>query len=250
MIFSRKTPSAMAGLTTVLGALLCATAHAELVALDNDDLQAVTGQTGVEVNYVMRLNQTDNGTAGGTFTCGSGTGLTPLKNCRLAIGFNNRDATAQTNGTITTTGAGYKTWVMLKGIQGYMNFQSIYLYGSDIEYSRKAAAGGGTALKAAIALDYDPELPVLIRNYGFSGIAVETDTAINEGSGNTPGYLKMGTGTGASSSTRDDYANGVYTAAGFDQGRETAFLGMNMHGNLVLNGTVKVFSCDATHLRC
>lgn len=76
----------------------------------------------------------------------------------------------------------------------------------------------------------------------------KTDTVANEGSGNIPGYLAMGSGgTGATA-----YANGVYTdpTNQFDQGRETGFTGMMMNGNLALQGTLKVFSCDASMKRC
>jgi hypothetical protein len=48
------------------------------------------------------------------------------------------------------------------------------------------------------------------------------------------------------------YANGVYTDTTnkFDQGRETGFTGMMMNGNLALQGTLKVFSCDGSMKRC
>jgi hypothetical protein len=34
--------------------------------------------------------------------------------------------------------------------------------------------------------------PILIRNFGFNAMSIETDTVANEGSGNIPGYLAMG----------------------------------------------------------
>jgi hypothetical protein len=37
--------------------------------------------------------------------------------------------------------------------------------------------------------------PILIRNFGFNAMSIETDTVANEGSGNVPGYLAMGDGT-------------------------------------------------------
>lgn len=228
----------------LLAGLLVAPVYADLAPLDNDALQAVAGQGGADMSFVMQLNQDNSFNT----TCGAGAGQTPLENCRLAIAFNNRDTTAIVGGTTTTTGAGYKTWLVFKGIQGYLNFQKIGLDGSDLTYTPKA---GGPVTKAAIALTFDPTQPMLIRNFGFAGMALETDSDINEGSSNEPGYLAMKTGSGASSNARDDYASGVYTQAGaYDSGRETAFMGLSMHGNLVQAGTIKIFGCDANHPRC
>lgn len=74
------------------------------------------------------------------------------------------------------------------------------------------------------------------------------DTVANEGSGNIPGYLAMGSGgTGVSA-----YSDGTYTNTTnqFDLGRETGFTGMMMNGNLALQGNLKVFSCDGSMKRC
>ena len=93
---------------------------------------------------------------------------------------------------------------------------------------------------------FDASKPVLIRNFGYQSLAIEADTVDNEGAGNLPGYLaKSGGGSGAGA-----YANGKYTAAGFDQGREVGFTGLNVNANLALQGTVKIFSCDTNHPRC
>lgn len=226
---------------TIAAALLVVAgmARADLQALDNDDLGHVTGQSGADMGFLLQLNQD----ASGAFTCG-GEGQTPLQNCRLGVSFNNRDVTA--GGVGTTTGAGYKTWLVFKGLQGTLNFQHIALDGTDLIYKND---DGATVEKGAILLTFDPTRPLLIRNFGFGSLSVQTDTVVNEGAGNTPGYLWMGTGPGAAN-PRDDYAAGVYTAAGFDNGRETGFMGLSVHGNLALSGNVKIFGCDGAHPRC
>lgn len=231
----------------LLSAALTAPAHADLTPLDNDTLQAISGQGGADISVIMQLNQ-DAST--GAFTCG-GTG-TPLKNCRLGISPNNRDVTALTNGSATTTGAGYKSWLVFKGIQGYLNFQQIGLDGSDLTYKNDSNVD---TIKAAIMLTLTPTKPVLLRNFGFNGLAVQIDDTTNEsGATKVPGYLAMPSGSGTATqgdTARDDYSNGLYTKAGsFDNGRETAFMGLTVHGNLALSGTVKMFGCDASHPRC
>lgn len=230
-------------LIAVSALVFASLSRADLAPLDNDSLESVSGQGGADMSFVMQLNQ-DAST--GTFTCG-GSG-TPLKNCRLGVSFNNRDVTARVAGVATTTGAGYKTWLVFKGLQGYLNFQYIGLDGSDVTFKNDSNAD---VVRAAIKLSFDPTKPILIRNFGFAGLSLETDTQLNEGSGNTPGYLAQETGGGASATDRDDYASGLYTKAGsFDFGRETSFVGLSMHGNLALNGTVQIFGCDASHPRC
>ena len=206
--------------------------HAELKPLANQELQAVEAQSAATINWSLSLNQTSPGVfanAAGEYCNG-----TDVKFCRLAMSSNNR-----------TTSDGRKQWLVLKGIQGTIGLNNVDIDGVDLLYKDDANAD---RIKAALQLSIKETSPILIRNFGFNAMSIETDTVANEGSGNIPGYLAMGSGgTGATA-----YANGVYTdpTNKFDQGRETGFTGMMMNGNLALQGTLKVFSCDASMKRC
>ena len=212
--------------------LLFQTTHAELKPLENKELQAVEAQSAATINWSLSLNQTSPGVfanATGQYCNG-----TDVKFCRLAMSFNNR-----------TTSDGKKQWLVLKGIQGTIGLNNVDIDGVDLLYKDDANAD---RIKAALQLSIKETSPILIRNFGFNAMSIETDTVANEGSGNIPGYLAMGSGgTGVTA-----YANGVYTDTTnkFDQGRETGFTGMMMNGNLALQGTLKVFSCDASMKRC
>ena len=212
--------------------LLFQTTHAELKPLENKELQAVEAQSAATINWQLSLNQTSPGVfanAAGEYCNG-----TDVKFCRLAMSSNNR-----------TTLDGRKQWLVLKGIQGTIGLNNVDIDGVDLLYKDDANAD---QIKAALQLSIKETSPILIRNFGFNAMSIETDTVANEGSGNIPGYLAMGSGgTGVTA-----YANGVYTDTTnkFDQGRETGFTGMMMNGNLALQGTLKVFSCDASMKRC
>lgn len=206
--------------------------HAELKPLANQELQAVEAQSAATINWSLSLNQTSPGVfanAAGEYCNG-----TDVKFCRLAMSFNNR-----------TTSDGKKQWLVLKGIQGTIGLNNVDIDGVDLLYKDDANAD---QIKAALQLSIKETSPILIRNFGFNAMSIETDTVANEGSGNIPGYLAMGSG-GAGATA---YADGVYTdpTNKFDQGRETGFTGMMMNGNLALQGTLKVFSCDASMKRC
>ena len=210
--------------------------HAELKPLANQELQAVEAQSAATINWSLSLNQTSPGVfanAAGEYCNG-----TDVKFCRLAMSSNNR-----------TTLDGRKQWLVLKGIQGTIGLNNVDIDGVDLLYSSDSnMTGVPDQIKAALQLSIKETSPILIRNFGFNAMSIETDTVANEGSGNIPGYLAMGSG-GAGATA---YADGVYTdpTNKFDQGRETGFTGMMMNGNLALQGTLKVFSCDASMKRC
>lgn len=211
--------------------LLFQTTHAELKPLENKELQAVEAQSAATINWSLSLNHSSPGVfanATGEYCNG-----TDVKFCRLAMSLNNR------------TTLDRKQWLVLKGIQGTIALNNVDIDGVDLLYKDESNAD---QIKAALQLSIKETSPILIRNFGFNAMSIETDTVANEGSGNIPGYLAMGSGgTGVTA-----YANGVYTDTTnkFDQGRETGFTGMMMNGNLALQGTLKVFSCDASMKRC
>ena len=226
---------------TLLAALaLCVTSsHAALEALDNQALTEVTGQGGADISLKLRLNHDTN--AG--FVCANN----ELEYCRIALAINNRydDGSYRDSAGMVRNSAGgvianvgRKQWFVFKGIQGTINIQEIKLDGADLQYIGKL---GGPVVKPTIQLSFDPLKPIQFRNVGYRSLSIETDTFANEAP-----YLAKGsggTGTGA-------YADGKYTTAGFDNGRETGFTGLNINGNLSIAGTLKIFSCDAGHPRC
>jgi hypothetical protein len=235
---------------TVCLLLLCGTAslsYADLQLMTEDELQAVDGQAGADISLEMRLNQLSNYGFDATLCA-------DFEYCRFALNLNNRNddgsykdnlgVVHEANGSTAGATLGKKLWLVFKQVQGTIKFQLIKLDGSDL--TSYIGKNSSTVLKAAVQLGFDASKPVLIRNFGYQSLAIEADTVDNEGAGNLPGYLaKSGGGSGAGA-----YANGKYTAAGFDQGREVGFTGLNVNANLALQGTVKIFSCDTNHPRC
>lgn len=240
--------------TTLLAALLCCTtwSHAALEALDNQAMTDVTGQGGADISLQLRLNHDTN--AG--FVCANNR----LEYCRIGLSINNRYADGSYRDALgvirTSTGAvktadggqvGLKQWLVFKGIQGTINIQKIGIDGADLTYTGKSLA---QITKPTIQLSFDPLKPIQFRNVGYQSLAIETDTVANEGAGNRPGYLGKGSVTGSGGTGTGAFVDGKYTAAGFDNGREVGFTGLNITGNLAIAGTLKVFSCDAGHPRC
>ena len=210
-------------------------AFAALEPLDNLQLQLVEGQAAAEkgaatINWKLSLNQTSTGAFDAT-TCAN------IEYCRLGVAFNNRnDATNK------------KQWMVFKGIQGSIELQDIEIAGADLVYTDDS---NDSQIKAALKLSFNEFKPIKIRNLGFSALSIETDTVANEGAGNIPGYLAMGDSPVGTASAQA-YSGGKYTDTTnqFDFGRETGFTGMIMNGNLALQGSLKVFSCDSTMKRC
>jgi len=235
---------------TLLTALLCCTtwSHAALEALDNQAMTDVTGQGGADISLQLRLNHDTNA----NFVCANNR----LEYCRIGLSINNRyaDGSYRDSAGVVRTSAGaiktadggqvgLKQWLVFKGVQGTINIQKIGLDGADLTYTSKALT---PITKPAIQLSFDPLKPIQLRNVGFESLSIETDTVANEGAGNLPGYLAKGSGgTGATA-----FADGKYTAAGFDNGKEVGFTGLKINGNLSVEGTLKIFSCDAGHPRC
>lgn len=209
----------------VMASLLTLSASAALEPLDNQSLSAIDGQSGANIELDLRLNQTITGTpASATKLCSD-----PL-DCRLGISFNNR-----------TDGSGNKLWLVLKGLSGGIYIPQLGLDGSDITYKD---TGGNNVWQAAVKFTLGGSTnKIQINNFGFESLAVETTIS------GTEGYrvLTEKDGTGAYGAT---FTDGKYTNAGFDNGKEVGFLGLNINGNLAINGSIKMFSCPATHPRC
>lgn len=217
-------------------------AFAEMQIMSEDELQSVNGQAGADLSLEMRLNQNESY----RFLDQTGEVCEKFEYCRWALNLNNRNH----DGTVTGSATGRKLWLVFKQVQGTIKFQELKLDGSDL--APYIGDNSATVQKAAIQLGFDASKPVLIRNFGYQSLAIESDTCTESnlncstGTVNVPGYLAKnpgGSGTGA-------YTNGKYTAAGFDNGQEVGFTGLNINANLALQGTIKIFSCDANHPRC
>lgn len=198
--------------------------NAALEQLDNAALEQVQGQAGADISLKVTLNQTSTGQFDENLCI-------DRQYCRLAVAFNNRGTEAMGN----------RQWLVFKGIQGTINIQKLGLDGVDLIYNNKANV---QIVKPAIQLGSRYESPILLRNFGFDTLSIETDTGV--GAANA-GYLVNGSGGIANVNS---YVNGKYTVDGYDKGREVGFTGIKLNGNLAMNAKLMIFSCDASHPRC
>ncbi len=243
----------------IVSLLLNASVNADLVTLDNNDLQQTVGQAGADLSLVLSLNHGKNPDGSSTNKL-SDLCVAKPQQCHMGVGVNNRYANGSyidrqgkaynSNGTTSTANPlGEKLWLVFKGIQGTINIQQLGLDGADLLYTNKS---GNSITKPSIQFTFKPEMPILIRNFGFEALSVEQD----DNSSSTAGYWKMpsqGSGLNKVTNGKYDYSSGAptgYSSSSFDSGRETGFTGMKMNGNLTMTGTIKMFACDATHPRC
>lgn len=262
----------MKKITTLLLAFVTSMTQAGLQTLDNQELQAVEAQAGADLSLKISLNHdimsdTDlqDATKKPTFNC------TELPYCRLAISLNKRFVQPKDAGELPTdlwtkaasdpteTNKGRKLWLVFKGIQGTVNIQKLGLDGVDLTYQNDS---GNDQLKPAIQLSFDATTPIQIRDFGYNALAIEQDKVLS--------YYKNGALIEESSTNPEDYAylktstyaavpqtigavaeiNGGTTANNYDTGREKGFTGLQMNGNLALQGKIMMFGCDASHPRC
>ena len=226
-------------------------AMADMQVMTEEELQLIDGQAGADISLEMRLNQKPDYSFDDS-VCTSA----KIEYCRFALNFNNRyeDRTLDTYdmlGIRTPSPTGKKMWLVFKQVQGTIKFQEIKLDAVDLApYTGDVT--NAVVQKTAIQLGFDATKPVLIRNFGFQSLAIETDTCTetnlncSTGTTNAPGYLAKGSGGSGAGA----YVDGKYIAPGFDQGKEVGFMGLNIHGNLALKATMRFFSCDANHPRC
>lgn len=206
---------------------------AGLERLNDGELHQVEAQAGADIALKLTLNHTANATFD-TSVCPPD----QLQYCRLGISLNNRyhdgslDTIDATTGVRTPSSTGRKEWLVFKGIQGTINIQKLMLDGTDIKYR-------DDTVKAAIQIGFDENFPIHIRNFGFQSLSLERDDGPNEVG---PGYLHA---------TKYTAADGAFDANNpvTGTGRERGFIGLNMHGNLAIDGNIKVFGCNG-HPRC
>lgn len=212
------------------------TSYAGLIQLDNQDLLNVTGQGGADLSWTLSLNHqyannmsltniselTNNKVTNAfyQYDCIGNDNL-----CRLAISPNNhKEARKDENGQVITINGAIvydQKWLVFKKLQGTLQIDQFSVDGTTITNKNSDP-------QSALMITFYDDKPLKIRNLGFENISVE--------SGDT-GYLNYTTYT--------DIAPGVSTPT-FDQGKETGFMGLNVHGNLHLSGNLKIFSYNCS----
>lgn len=225
-------------ITLILLASLFATPTFALDVLSDTDLQNVEGQAGADLSLKLSLNQKFDSTLGKYVL--DDELCKDLEYCRLALAFNNRYIK---NGQASSTD-GNKLWLVFKGIQGTINIQKLGLDGVDLTYKSN---GGADKIKAAMQLSFDASKPIEIRNFGFNAVALGVDK-FTSGKGYENSTTAIAADYGYLQVSKYDASNAPNSA--YDHGRETGFMGVQMNGNLALQGKVMVFGCDATHPRC
>ncbi len=210
------------------------TVHAELVGLDNEELLDVTGQGGADLSWTLSLNhQYANDMSKkdisnlALINAGNITGAYYQYDCVANVLC--RFAFSPNNHIEKVNGVDNKKWLVFKQIQGTIQIDKFSLDGSTI-----INKDGNP--QTAMNLTFYDDKPLKIRNLGFSSLAVESN--------GEEGYLNKNTYT--------TYNNGNAVPS-FDQGAETGFMGVNVHGNLHMSGNLKIFSYNCagtTSSRC
>lgn len=210
--------------------------QAGLVDLDNADLVEVTGQGGADLSLTLSINHHyANDMSLNTISKTNGVDaygraivteayyqLRPnqdcalLELCRIAISPNNHKENGQ------------QKWLVFKQFQGTMQIDKFSLEGTTILNKEGKP-------QTAMLLKFFDDKPLKIRNLGFASLSVETG---ENGYFNRSTYSTYGTNKAVPT---------------FDQGQEQGFMGLNVHGNLHMDGNLKIFSYNcsgSTGSRC
>lgn len=228
-----------------------------LEPLADNELQQVEAQAGADLSLKLSLNQRlvsgkyvfDDGPGG---ICDKTAGY--LGYCHLAIAVNKRFVRNGNQAVSDPTQANpaNKLWLVFKGIQGTIDIQKLGLDGVDLVYRTDANAD---KIKPAMQLGFDATAPILIRNYGFNALSIEQDDFTSYIDASTGKLIE---GTNPSSAPTSGYgylkASTYNTTnapnSSYDHGKETGFMGMQMNGNLAIQGKIMMFACDTSHPRC
>lgn len=223
---------------------------AALENLNQDEMIAVTGQSakisgGADLSWTLSLNHQYANDLSKTNISKLGTGetngranvsevyykmrpnidCTLLELCRLAISpFNNMEERKDANGNVIKVGdqpIKDQKWLVFKQMQGTLQIDQFSLSGTT--FINQA----GNPQSGMLITFYDDK-PLKLRNLGFKSMSVE---AGESGYFNTDTYAKVGAAT---------------VAPSFDNGQEKGFMGLNVHGNLHIDGAIKIFSVSCT----
>ncbi|WP_374666752.1 hypothetical protein [Acinetobacter sp.] len=209
--------------------------HAELSSLNQQEMQQTSGQGGADLSLTMSLNHryandmsltdiSERNADGKVINAYYGYNCVQDIQCRFAFSPNNhKDGDNQ-------------KWLVFKQIQGTVQIDKFSLAGTTIQNK------DGNP-QTAMNLSFFDDKPLKIRNLGFDNLSVETDDS------NVKGYLQSSVYSQYKAYSVD--ANGKKTTfltdvPAFDKGTETGFMGLNMHGNLHMNGDLKIFSYNCT----
>ncbi|ANF82336.1 hypothetical protein A3K93_09130 [Acinetobacter sp. NCu2D-2] len=229
--------------------------QAALVNLSNDQLTQAIGQGGADLNWTlslnheyatnMEINEISTG-IGNDFEVyykldETACGLKKVL-CRLAIAPNNH---LDENGN--------KKWLVFKGVQGTVQIDKFSLDGTTIT---RMINNNNTRQQTALKISFEDKYPFKIRNLGFETLAVENAKEILPGDSEvsttgktyTEGYLNTDIYKTNEEITDYDVQTDSIPKNWFDSGAEKGFMGINVHGNLHINGNIKIFSynCDGT----
>ncbi len=144
----------------------------------------------------------------------------------LTLSINHQYANDMSLNTISRTNgvdANGRAIVVFKQFQGTMQIDKFSLEGTTILNKEGKP-------QTAMLLKFFDDKPLKIRNLGFASLSVESG---ENGYFNTSTYNSYGTSK---------------TVPTFDKGQEQGFMGLNVHGNLHLDGNLKIFSynCSGT----
>lgn len=205
-------------------------ASAQMQPMDNESLAAVDGQSGARLDLSMSINWD---AANNQYSC-AGSAADKDKFCRLGVSLNNRvDST------------NHKSWLVFKGLHAQaINIQNLRIDG----------VSGINGTQSGLKLTFTDTDPIQLRHVGFNALSMEYDDFVSTQNASfgtngiwdepatpsgDPGYLKYSTYSATDPSV-------------YDRGREKGFLGMDIHGNLSVTGSMTVFAmtCTGSGTRC
>ena len=203
-------------------------ASAQMQPMDNESMAAVDGQSGARLDLSMSINWD---AANNQYSC-AGSAADKDKFCRLGVSLNNR-----------VDSSNHKSWLVFKGLHAEaINLQNLRIDG----------VSGINGTQSGLKLTFTDTDPIQLRHVGFNALSMEYDDFASTLSSTVngrwdepanpmgdPGYLKYST-----YSTTDPSV--------YDGGHETGFLGMDIHGNLSVTGSMTVFAmtCTGSGTRC
>lgn len=214
--------------------------HAALEQLNATELTDVSGQGGADLNWTLSLNHvyaTDLSKESISRLDATGNVLEAFyvldpaacgvtkQFCRLAIAPNNH-VDANNN----------KKWLVFKGLQGTLQIDKFSIDGTTIINATDQP-------QTAMQITFYDNNPLKIRNLGFSTVSIETGENGTEGYENTPKYETYNQKV---IDENGDITTTLTSVPSFDKDTEKGFLGLNMHGNLHMNGNLKIFSYNCS----